>query len=161
MKRLFVLVSSFCMFLLVALLVLENPVYAEPNLSGEWRLNLAKSNYGMFPAPLSMTRSIVHDGVGLSLSSVQKSGQGDVSSKLRYTTDGKEVINKVMGGESKGSAQWIGDKLVIESAREFQGVTLKQKEIWSVSEDGKLLTVDAHVTLPNGEFDVKQVFERQ
>jgi hypothetical protein len=58
-------------------------------------------------------------------------------------------------------AQWIGDKLMIESERVVQGATLKQKEIWSLSADGKTLTVDAHVTLPNGEFDVKQVFEKQ
>jgi hypothetical protein len=30
-----------------------------------------------------------------------------------------------------------------------------------LSADGKTLTVNAHVTLPNGEFDVKQVFEKQ
>jgi hypothetical protein len=50
---------------------------------------------------------------------------------------------------------------MIESERVVQGATLKQKEIWSLSADGKTLTVDAHVTLPNGEFDVKQVFDKQ
>ena len=84
-----------------------------------------------------------------------------MTSNLAYTTDGKESVNKLANGESKGTAQWIGDKLIIESGREFQGTTLKQKDIWTMSGDGKTLTVDSHVSLPNGEFDVKQVFDKQ
>src|SRR5258708_4032488 len=131
-----------------------------PNLAGEWKLNVAKSAYGKFPAPQSMVRKIAVDGVKLSIATIQKGAQGEVSSEYRYTTDGKPATNKVAGGESKGSAQWIGDKLMVESSREAQGATLSQKEIWTLSADGKTLTVDAHVSLPNGEFDVKQVFER-
>lgn len=134
---------------------------AVPNLSGSWKLNFSKSNYGKFPAPLGMARKIVHNDPQLILSTTQMGPQGDVTSNLAYTTDGKESVNKVAGGESKGTAQWIGDKLIIESSREFQGVTLKQKEIWTLSPDGKTLTVDAHVSIPNGEFDVKQVFDKQ
>jgi len=84
-----------------------------------------------------------------------------VTSKLAYTTDGKESVNEVAGGESKGTAQWIGEMLTIESSRVFQGATLKQKEIWRLSSDGKVLTIDSHVSIPNGEFDVKQVFDKQ
>jgi hypothetical protein len=158
MKRALVIVACS----LIALFLLAVTAHAAPpNLSGEWRLNVAKSNYGSFPAPQSLVRKIIHSGANLSLSSLQKGAQGEVTSQYNYPTDGKEVTNKVQGGESKGSAQWIGDKLMIESAREVQGATLKQKEIWSLSADGKLLTIDAHVSLPNGEFDVKQVFEKQ
>jgi hypothetical protein len=134
---------------------------AAPNLSGEWKLNFAKSNYGKFPAPLSMTRKIAHNDPKLILSTTQKGAQGEVTSNLAYTTDGKESVNKLAGGEAKGTAQWIGDKLMIESSREFQGATLKQKDIWALSADGKTLTIDSHVSLPNGEFDVKQVFDKQ
>ena len=50
---------------------------------------------------------------------------------------------------------------MIDTSREMQGATLKQKEIWTLSADGKMLTIDAHVSIPNGEFDVRQVFEKQ
>ncbi len=132
-----------------------------PDLTGEWKLNLGKSNYGSFPAPLSATRSIVHHDPKLAISTAQRGPKGEVTSKLNYTTDGKESVNPSPTGESKGSAQWIGDKLMIDSSREIQGTVLKQKEIWTLSADGKTLTIDAHVSLPNGEFDVKQVFEKQ
>jgi hypothetical protein len=134
---------------------------ASQNLSGEWKLNFAKSNYGKFPAPSSMTRKITHNDPKLILSTTQKGAQGEVTSHLAYTTDGKESVNQIAGGESKGIAQWIGDKLMIESSRDFQGMTLKQKDIWTLSDDGKTLTIDSHVSIPNGEFDIKQVFDRQ
>lgn len=130
---------------------------AVPDLSGEWKLNLAKSDYGKFPAPLGMTRRIAHNDPKLMLSTTQQGTQSNVVSNLTYTTDGKESVNK----ESKGVAQWIGDKLMIDSTREVGSAKLKQKEIWTLSPDGKSLTVDSHVSLPNGEFDVKQVFEKQ
>lgn len=156
MRKTLVCVAVFA----AVLLMLPSTVNAAPNLAGTWKLSLAKSNYGAFPAPLGMTRSIKHEGVNLVLHTVQRSPQGDVTSDYTYTTDGKESVNKVQGGESKGTAQWISDKLMIDSARAFQGAVLKQKEIWTLSPDGKTLTVDSHVTLPNGEFDVKQVFEK-
>ncbi len=134
---------------------------ANPNLSGEWKLNLAKSDYGKFPAPISVTRKIDDDGLKLVSITTQKGAQGEVTSKLTYTTDGKESVNEVAGAQAKGTAQWIGGMLIIESSREFQGATLKQKEIWRLSPDGKVLTVDARVSIPNGEFDVKQVFDKQ
>ena len=134
---------------------------AEPNLSGEWKLNLSKSDYGKFPTPISVTRKIDHTGSKLTFTTTQKGTQGDVTSKLAYTTDGSESVNEVAGGQSKGTAQWIGEMLTIESSRVFQGATLKQKEIWRLSSDGKVLTIDSHVSIPNGEFDVKQVFDKQ
>ena len=134
---------------------------ANPDLSGEWKLDLAKSDYGKFPSPIRVTRKIEENGLKLVSITTQKGAQGEVTSKLTYTMDGKESVNEVAGAQAKGTAQWIGGMLVIESSRQFQGATLKQKEIWRLSADGKALTVDAHVSIPNGEFDVKQVFDKQ
>jgi hypothetical protein len=140
--------------LFAALLML--PVSAAPNLSGSWILNVAKSQYGQFPAPEIMTRQIQHKDLELSMSTYQKGAQGEVTTDLKYTTDGKPVVN----GANQGSAHWEGDKLVIESSRDYQGTKLTQREEWTLSPDGKTLTIATHVKLPNGEFDVKQVFEK-
>jgi len=79
-----------------------------------------------------------------------------VTTELKYSTDGKSAVN----GESRGSAHWESDKLVIETSRDYQGTKLTQREEWTLSADGKTLTIATHVRLPNGEFDVKQVFEK-
>jgi hypothetical protein len=132
------------------------PLAAAPNLSGNWVLNLTKSQYGQFPAPEVMTRTIRHNDPALSMSTYQKGAQGEVTTDLTYSTDGKPTVN----GQNQGSAHWEGDKLVIESSRDYQGTKLTQNEEWTLSADGKTLTIATHVKLPNGEFDVKQVFEK-
>lgn len=135
---------------------LSVPLAAAPNLSGNWVLNLAKSQYGQFPAPEVMMRQIQHNDPALSMSTFQKGAQGEVTTELKYSTDGKPAVN----GENRGSARWEGDKLVIETSRDYQGARLSQHEEWTISADGKTLTIATHVKLPNGEFDVKQVFEK-
>ena len=82
--------------------------------------------------------------------------RANTATELKYSTDGKPVVN----GENKGSAHWEGDKLVIETSRDYQGTTLTQREEWTLSAVGKTLNITTHVKLPNGEFDVKQVFEK-
>jgi hypothetical protein len=137
-------------------MALAVPLIAAPNFSGSWMLNVAKSQYGQFPAPEVMLRTVQMDGAQLAMSTYQKGAQGEVTTELKYTTDGKPTVN----GTSKGSAAWYGDTLVIESSRESQGALLTQRDTWSLSPDGKTLTVTTKVKLPNGEFDVKQVFEK-
>ena len=101
-------------------------------------------------------RTIQHKDPALSMSTYQKGAQGEVTTELKYTTDGKPSVN----GENKGSAHWDNEKLVIETSRDYQGTKLTQREEWTLSADGKTLTIATHVKLPNGEFDVKQVFEK-
>ena len=76
---------------------------AAPNLAGEWKLNLSKSNYGSFPAPLGATRKIMQSGSKLSMTTAQKGPKGEVTSQLSYTTDGKESVNQSQTGESKAA----------------------------------------------------------
>jgi hypothetical protein len=140
--------------LLTAFLAL--PLAAAPNLSGTWMLNPAKSQYGQFPAPEVMVRQIQHKDPALSMSTFQKGAQGEVTTQLKYTTDGKPAVN----GDNQGTARWDGDKLIVDTSRDYQGAKLTSREEWTLSADGKTLTIATHLKLPNGEFDVKQVFEK-
>lgn len=147
--------------ILLAAAVLAASAFGAPNLSGDWKLNLTKSQYGAIPAPLEVTRKVKLDGVNLSMSTVQKTAQRDSTSELKYTTDGKECVNKVTNGEAKGTARWEGQTLVIESSQMNGPQELKSREAWTLSADGKTLTIQTHLTLPQGGIDVKQVFDRQ
>ena len=82
------------------------PLLASPNFTGAWKLNVAKSNYGSFPAPASMTRTILHGGDTLRLTTLQKGQQGEVVTDLRYTTEGKQISNSTGTGESKSVTHW-------------------------------------------------------
>jgi hypothetical protein len=133
---------------------------AAPNFSGEWKLNNAKSDFGGIPAPELLTRTIKHDDPALEITTHNKGAQGESTTQLKYTTDGKECINKLPSGDAKGTAKWQGYSLVIDSSREFQGGVSKQKETWTLTDGGKTLTILNHVS-GQREFNVKYVFEKQ
>ncbi len=151
MKKCFIAVAAFAMTLLAA------QAQAATNFSGDWKLNLAKSDYGPIPQPELMTRSIKHDDPAIHISTHQKGAQGEVTTELNYTTDGKLVDNK----GSKGFAKWEGAKIVVESVRDLQGAEIKFRDVWSLSTDGKIMTITSHVTAPQGEFDLTLVFDKQ
>ena len=135
--------------------------FAAPSLTGDWKLNLQKSDYGQLPAPMEVTRKVILDGDKLWMQTYQKSAQRESTSELRYTTDGKLCVNKVTNGEAKGTAHWEGGALIIESSQQNGPQELKSREMWRLSPDGKMLIIETHLTLPQGGLDVKQVFEKQ
>ena len=106
-----------------------------------------------------MTRTIKHSDGAIQYTTHQKGAQGEVTTQIKYTTDGKQAENA--NPPSKGSAKWDGDKLVVDSVRDFQGAELKFHEVWSLSADGKMLTINNHITAPQGEFDLTLVFDKQ
>lgn len=158
-KRAIILITSG-----LALLIAASQVQAAPpDFSGDWKLNVAKSDWGpaQGQAPEVMTRKVKHADPSLAYTTYQKGPQGEVNTEIKYTTDGKETINKTPLGDAKGTAKWDGDKLIIESTREAQGVTIQSKEAWALSDGGKVLTINNHLTFPQGEFDIKIVFDKQ
>jgi hypothetical protein len=152
MKKCFSVVAVFAMVFLAA------QSRAAPNLTGVWKLNLAKSELGPVPQPEVLTRTVNHNDPSLQISSYTKGAAGETTTELKYTTDGKPAENK----GSKGSAKWDGDKLVVDSVRDFQGSELKLHDVWTLSPDGKTLTVSSHLAVPQGgEFDITWVFDKQ
>ena len=144
-----------------AALLMATGCFAAPSLTGDWKLNLGKSDYGLLPAPAEVTRKVILDGDKLWMSTDQKTAQRESTSELRYTTDGKPCVNKVTNGEAKGTAHWEGGALIIESTQQNGAQELKSREVWRLSPDGKTLVIETRLTLPQGGFDVKQVFEKQ
>jgi len=135
---------------------------AAPNFSGEWKMNIAKSDFGPVPAPETLTRTIKHTDPALEYTTHQKGAQGDITTDLKYTTDGKPCVNKINGVDAKGTAKWEGYTLIIESTREFQGIEISSKEAWTLADGGKTLSITNHVSVPGqGEFDLKLVLDKQ
>ena len=134
---------------------------AKPNFSGDWKMNVAKSEFGMMPAPTSSVQKITHSDPDLKLTITQVSERGEFTSNNAYTTDGKECVNKGRMGEIKSKLKWDGDALVIESKADFGGNDVTITDKWSLSEDGKTLTINRHFASSQGEGDAKQVFEKQ
>lgn len=149
---------------LLACLVLTSACRADehPNLSGEWKLNLPKSDFGPVAAPDSADYSIRHNGATLALDYVQDGKKA----RVEVTTDGEErVTDSTPDNEVWTRAYWAGPVLVFESrdkarpAHESRGI--KWISRWTASDDGKTLAIQKHFTTPQGEFDQKLIFEKQ
>lgn len=134
---------------------------AKPNFTGNWKIDAGKTDFGPMPAPEKMERKIAHEDPSLKWSQTQSSPQGEVTSEMAYTTDGKPATNRTPRGETTGAAKWDGDVLAINSKREVQGMEITQAERWTLSKDGKVLTIVNKITTPQGEFDVKLVMDKQ
>jgi len=135
--------------------------WARPNFSGDWKLNAAKSDYGPMPGPEKMERKITHDDPSLKMVTTQTGQQGEVTTELAYKTDGTPSTNKIRGQDVTGVAKWDGDVLTISSKREIQGMEITMNERWSLSEDGKTLSINNKVNTPNGDFEIKIVMDKQ
>lgn len=142
-------------------LSLAGAVQAKPNFSGEWKLNAGKSDFGPMPGPDKMDRKITHEDPSLKYSTTQTTQQGENTTEMAYTTDGKAATNKTPRGEVTGAAKWDGDVLTITSKREFQGMEITQNERWALSEDGKILSITNKINTPQGEFEIKIVMDKQ
>ncbi len=133
---------------------------AKPNFSGTWKLNVAKSDFGVIPGPESRTDIIDHSDPSLKVSVKEEGPQGKRDYALVMSTDGKENVNNP-GIEIKSTATIEGSTLVMNRKLKFQENDIAIKEVWTLSEDGKTLTVNSHLASPMGETDQKFVFEKQ
>jgi hypothetical protein len=134
---------------------------AKPNFSGTWKLNVSKSEFGPMPAPDSRTDKITHEDPTLKDTVSQTGQMGDTTADITYSTDGKETTNSIRGNEIKSTAKWDGDILVIDSKGAFNGQDVTLNDHWSLSEDGKTLTITRHASTPIGDADQKVVLEKQ
>jgi len=81
--------------------------------------------------------------------------------EVAYTTDGKESTNTVNGNEFKSTVKWDGDELTIDTKGSFNGNDFTARDRWTLSGDGKSLTVERHLSSEMGEADQKILFEKQ
>ena len=135
--------------------------YAKPNFSGEWKMNAAKSDFGQFPAPSSMTQTVTHEDPALKVAMKMATDQGDMDFESNYSTDGKETTNTFGPSEMKSVAKWDGDVLVITTKGQFGDNEMTMTVKWELSADGKVLTINQHFVSSQGEMDQKIVLDKQ
>ncbi len=132
-----------------------------PNLSGTWKLNVAKSDFGPFPAPVSRIDNVEENAPVITVKTVQEDERGKHDLNLKFTTDGKEAVNSIMGREVKGTATWEGNNLVVLSKLVMDQGEVTIKSVYGLTPDGKTMNVNSHIESPMGEVDQKMVMEKQ
>ncbi len=135
---------------------------AKPNLTGIWKLNVTKSDFGVLPGLESRIDTIEHNDPTLKVAVKEEGPQGKRDYTLNLTTDGKENLNTPAAGiELKSISNWEGSALVTTTKLKFQDNDVTIKDTRTVSDDGKTMTVNSHLASPMGETDQKIVYEKQ
>jgi len=132
---------------------------ATPNFSGDWKMNLAKSDFGGLPAPSSIVRTITHAEPSMKIVETQRSDIGDQSTTRAYTINGAATTFTSQGAEVRTQAEWTGATLLVTSTVDAAGLTFKDR--MSLSADGRTLTSLVHIASPQGEVDLTVVFDKQ
>jgi hypothetical protein len=146
----------------LALLAVSTGFAAAPDLGGTWKFNAAKSDYGQFPAPSSMTLKITHAEPKLTVAINMAGDMGDIAFTTNYTTDGAECTNQGFGGsEIKSVVKWDGETLLMDTKGTFGDNAYTMKDKWNLSEGGKILTILRRVSSGMGDTDQRIVLEKQ
>jgi len=136
---------------------------AVPDFSGEWKLNVDKSDFGMAPPISSRTDKIVHKDPNLRITRTQAIAAGSGTSDYTCTTDGKDCDISVTGAAIKvsGAFKWVDNALVFDGKGSYQGGDLITHEKWVLSADHAKITIERHLSTSLGETDQTLVLEKQ
>lgn len=146
---------------LAALWLLAASAWAAPNFSGNWKLNAAKSDFGQMPAPDKWDAVIEHKDPDLKVTTTMVSQMGERTTTATYKTDGTETESDRGQWKAKSTAKWEGSTLHIVSKITTQNGELTIDEKWTLSEDGKSITVASKWSSQMGEFESKRVMDKQ
>jgi hypothetical protein len=138
------------------------PALAKPNFTGDWKLNTSKSTFGDVPGPDSMTVKVTHADPNITNIAKQSGQMGEIEIKTTCTTDGKECTNEgFQGAPTKSVMKWDGDTLQVDTKGQFGEMEFTMKQKWSLSGDGKTLTLAQNISTSMGDFTQTLVFDKQ
>lgn len=135
---------------------------AHPDFSGTWVLDTAQSDKGQM-IPSKMTLKITQTPAGITVDRQQTTQMGDVTSSMKYATDGSTSKNQmtIQGTPVDVSTvvTWEGATPVFTNAMKMGDNDVQSVEKWSLS--GKNLTLNRTVSFGGQEFSSKLVLVKQ
>ncbi len=145
----------------ISALLLATALFAEPNFTGAWRMDPQRSNFGEMPLPSKLVSRIEHKGASIRVVTDQSGGGAPGRADYKYTTDGKESINKIKSNELKTVGRWQGSSLMLTHTLNFQGSeTLTMEDEWRLDEGGALVQIRKMKT-PQGVLQTTTVLLKQ
>ena len=155
--------------LAVAAILMLNLSAAAADFSGTWKLDAAKST-GL-PPGMEQTMTVVQTGDAIKIETVLKgTPQGEQKVPDSYVLDGKEHDfkpgnNPNAQGKRTSKPNAAGGFEVVEKAEvetpDGERVTIEATRKWTLSADGKTLTIEMKVKTPQGEQQSRRIFVRQ
>jgi hypothetical protein len=104
----------------------------KPNFSGSWAMIDSSDNSGTAGTEHLFMR-VEHRDPQLKVTIGE--------SVWTLSTDGVENTNRMNGAEVRSRTRWEGDRLITEWVTQADGKTMQHRQAWSLSKDGKRLTL--------------------
>jgi hypothetical protein len=142
--------------LFVTLCITNVAAQVNDKWTGTWKMIPSKSRFAG-DGPSSIVIKLELKDVLLTETLTIGTDNGERSFTAKYTTDGKESTQEVMGSNAQTTAKWEGDTLVIDFKAEGRGFRRKI----ALSPDGKTMTIAVHHSGDQGERDETVVLEKQ
>jgi len=117
----------------------------QTNLSGTWKMNPDKSKFEQ-GGPSAITIKFDHKDNSLAETLMLTNDGGERSLDLKYTTDGKESSQEIMGQPGQTAVKWDTDGWLIEWKADGRSFVRKV----SLSADGKTMTMIVKQSSPDG-----------
>ena len=151
-------------------------VQAQPLLAGSWVLDRSQSQLPTWHGrghdtqaapqgtPPEIKLLVEQQGNVLKATRAMARGNTERSTSVTYVTDGTDQTYQGHRGNSVTRAVFEGDRLVVTKTHTMLGQqgerTMSREALWTVSPDGKVLTIDTTFQSPRGTRTVKAVYLR-
>jgi hypothetical protein len=141
---------------------------AKPSFAGTWTMNMDKSDLGQMPKPKSQVETITQTADSITIAvAADRNEMGKQNYKFSTKFDGSETPfpADAFPADSpfkivSSKAEWQGSSLVITQKTSFQDATGTVKTVYTLSEDGKVLTSATHITFGDMGVDAKTVYDK-
>jgi hypothetical protein len=155
---------------LLVLIALGSAAFAantngKPDFTGNWVLNVGKSNFGKMPKPQGMTLKAAHKGDVLHSIQTTDDDQGPKSIEGDWFLDGKQhpvdpsAPSATNSNRQTQMSRWQGNALIAE--RRSQDGSYRETIRMTLSGDGKTATEHVAVKSPDGNNLSTLVWERK
>ena len=135
-----------------------------PDFNGQWELNVAKSDFGPMAqqAPTTASMTVTQSATSIKLVQAVSTPMGDQNQTQELALDGQERTMPGMDGEPATSAAKVeGDAMVVNTKMSRQGADITMTSRWTLSPDGKSLTVARDIATPMGALTMKLVYDKK
>jgi hypothetical protein len=146
---------------------------AEPQFSGAWVLDRAQSQFPTHTRqkgpdaqtqPPVITLTVEQQGTTLKVTRIRTMGTHARSTTDTLIADGTDQSRRGYGGEIVTRAAFEGDRLVVTQThvkKSEQGDrTMSRQSTWTLSPDGRVLTIDTTMHGPRGDHAMGTVYQR-
>jgi hypothetical protein len=139
------------------------PAAGRIDFTGTWTLDVGHSDFGQVfgtTPPTARVDVVRHRGRQLR-DAMTVTKPGDVkTTTFDYVLDGRDQVMRVGGQEIHYVGKWQGDTLEVDSQARMMMLQIDVRERWSLSRDGRALTLTRHIKSPLGPGDQTLRFGR-